>query len=318
MRLDVVIPTYNRATLLARTCESLLAAERPDGLDVSVIVVDNRSTDETHAVVKSFMSRFDGRLQYLYEDKAGRSHALNAGIAATIGDLVGMIDDDEEVDRHWFTTVAAAFADPKTDFIGGPYVPRWGSDPPPWLNSAYQAAIGWVNSGSDIQVYGPRFDGILMGGNAVVRRHVLERVGAYSADLGRSQRRLLACEDRDMYDRLLASGARGFYRPDLIIYHYVSPERLTKAYVRRWSFWHGVSLGLLDRRRPESVPYLFGVPRYRIGAAVRAACDTLRYLFRSEPARVFKNELAWWDLSGFFYGKHVFSVTQGARGLRRS
>ena len=103
MRLDVVIPTYNRAALLTRALESLLAADRPDGLDVTVTVVDNRSTDNTRAVVESFMPRFGGSLQYVYEAKPGRSHALNAGIAATRGDLVGMIDDDEEVDRTWLT-----------------------------------------------------------------------------------------------------------------------------------------------------------------------------------------------------------------------
>src|SRR4051794_15146130 len=139
MRLDVVIPTYNRATLLARTCESLLAADRPDGLDVWVTVVDNRSTDATRAVVNSFMPRFDGRLQYVYESKAGRSHALNAGIASTAGDLVGMIDDDEEIDRQWYTIIAAAFADPSVDFIGGPYLPRWGGDRPAWVGKPHRA-----------------------------------------------------------------------------------------------------------------------------------------------------------------------------------
>jgi glycosyltransferase involved in cell wall biosynthesis len=308
MRLDVVIPTYNRAALLTRALESLLAADWPTGLDVCVTVIDNRSADDTRAVVDSFVPRFHGWLQYVYEAKAGRSYALNAGIAATGGDLVGMIDDDEEVDRAWLLTIAAAFEDPTTDFIGGPYVPRWGGERPAWLGTAYKAAIGWVDSGPRIQQYGPTFEGILMGGNAVIRRPILERVGGYAADLGRtSDGRLLACEDRDMYNRLLEIGAKGFYRPDLVILHYVPPERLTKRYFRRWSFWHGVSLGVLDRRRPEPVPYLLGVPRYMFGLAVRAMVDTARRIFRRrEPSRMFKNELAWWDLAGFFYGKHLF------------
>jgi glycosyltransferase involved in cell wall biosynthesis len=308
MRLDVVVPTYNRAALLARALESLLAADRMDGLDVNVTVVDNRSTDDTRAVVESCMPRFGGHLKYVYENKPGRSHALNTGIAATCGDLVGMIDDDEEVDRGWLLTTAAAFEDPTTDFIGGPYVPRWGGERPAWLGTAYRAAIGWVDSGPATEQYGPGFEGMLMGGNAIIRRSVLERVGPYSADLGRtSDGRLLSCEDRDMFNRLLMIGARGFYRPDLVILHYVPPERLTKRYFRRWSFWHGVSLGVLDRRRPAAVPYLLGVPRYMIGVAVRATIDTARRLFgRREPARTFKNELAWWDLVGFFYGKHVY------------
>ncbi len=307
MRLDVVIPTHNRAALLRRALQSLLAADQPDVLDVAVLVVDNRSTDDTRAVVESFMPQFAGRLHYLYEAKPGRSHALNAGIAATHGDLVGMIDDDEEVDRGWLRTIEAAFQDPATHFIGGPYLPRWGAERPEWVGRAYGAAIGWAESGDAIQQYGsPQCSAMVMGGNAVLRRSVLERVGPYSVDLGRTPGgRLLSCEDDDMFARLLSSGARGFYRPDLVIHHYVPAERLTKRYYRRWCFWRGVSLGLLDRKRPAPVRYLLGVPRFIVGIAVRGTIDTVRALFEPrDPARIFKNELAWWDLAGFVYGKH--------------
>jgi len=308
MQLDVLIATYNRCELLTLALESLLTAEPPAACDVKVTVIDNRSTDQTRAVVESFMPRFEGRLAYLYESRPGRSHALNAGIAATRGELVEMIDDDEEVDRRWLLTIVKAFEDPATDFIGGPYVPRWGGERPAWLGTAYKSAVGWVDGGSGIAEYGPGFEGMLMGGNAVIRRSVLNRVGPYAADVGRSSDgRLLSCEDRDMFNRLLAVCAKGFYRPDLVILHYVPPERLTKRYFRRWSFWHGVSLGVLDRRGPAPVPYVLGVPRYMIGVALRAAVDSVRRIFgRREPARAFRNELAWWDLVGFFYGKHVY------------
>jgi glycosyltransferase involved in cell wall biosynthesis len=308
MRLDVVIPTYNRSDLLPRALESLLTADRPDTLSLGVVVVDNRSTDATGDIVESFMPRFGGELQYVYEWKPGRSHALNAGIAVCRGDLVGMIDDDEEVDRTWLRTIAAAFDDPATDFIGGPYLPRWGGERPAWLGRAYGAVVGWTECGQAMQQFGPGCEAMLMGGNAVIRRSVLERVGPYSVDLGRTPGgRLMSCEDEDMFTRLLAAGARGFYRPDLVIHHYVPPERLTKRYFRRWCFWRGVSLGVLDRRSPASVPYLLGVPRYMFGMAVRGTIDTARLVLGGvEPARAFKNELAWWDLAGFIYGKHVY------------
>jgi len=307
MHIDVLIATYNRSALLSRALNSLLAADQPTTCRVLVTVIDNRSTDDTKKVVESFMSRFAGRLRYLYESRAGRSHALNCGIAATSGELVAMIDDDEEVDREWLLTIVKAFDDPGTDFIGGPYVPNWGGERPPWFGTAYKAAVGWVDGGSRIAQYGRTFEGMLMGGNAVIRRSVLNRVGPYAADVGRSSDgRLLSCEDRDMFNRLIDAGARGFYRPDLVIHHYVPPERLTKRYFRRWSFWHGVSLAVLDKRAPEPVPYVLGVPRYMIGSALRAGADSLRRIFaRREPVQAFKNELAWWDLAGFFYGKHL-------------
>ncbi len=42
------------------------------------------------------MPAFGGRLRYLFEKNQGKSWALNSGIAATSGDLLGIIDDDEE------------------------------------------------------------------------------------------------------------------------------------------------------------------------------------------------------------------------------
>jgi glycosyltransferase involved in cell wall biosynthesis len=323
MRLDVVIPTHNRAWLLPRTLESLLAAERPRDLEWRVLAVDNRSTDDTRTVIESFMPRFGGGLQYVYESSPGRSHALNAGIAAGRADLVGMIDDDEEVDRGWLVTIATAFQDPGTDFIGGPYLPVWGAARPNWLGTGYGSAVGWAECGHEIRPYGPGFNAMLMGGNAVIRRSVLERVGPYSTDLGRTPGgRLLSCEDEDMYARLLAIGARGFYRPDLIIHHYVPPERLTKRYFRRWCFWRGVSQGLMDRRRPAPVPYVLGVPRYMVGVAVRGTLDMARTLLSpADHARTFKSELAWWDLAGFAYGKHFHGIDRwlvGQRGQTRA
>src|SRR5204862_2742237 len=110
MQLDVIIPTYNRADLLKLTLQSLLAAEIPAGLNVQVTVVDNTSTDETHQTVSAFQPLFAGRLNYLFERKQGRSSSLNAGIAATCGDLVGMVDDDKERDRSWYACAFRALS----------------------------------------------------------------------------------------------------------------------------------------------------------------------------------------------------------------
>jgi hypothetical protein len=151
------------------------------------------------------------------------------------------------------------------------------------------------------------YPGILMGGNAVIRRSALERAGAYSTALNRTGTRLLGCEDEDMYHRLLAQGARGRYVPELMIHHHVPEERLTRRYFRRWCFWRGVSLGVMDRSRPAPVPYLAGVPRHRVGRAARGmlalAAHGAGYARANESER-FEHELACWDLAGFFWGRH--------------
>jgi glucosyl-dolichyl phosphate glucuronosyltransferase len=309
LTLDVIIPTYNRATLLKRTFESLLAALLPLGLTVQINVVDNNSSDDTAQVVEGYQDRFTQaglKLRYLFESQQGRSHALNRGITETNGALIGLIDDDEEVDAQWFECIGRVFKRSEIDFIGGPCKPRWSQAAPVWLPQGYGAVLGLVEAGDAVQGFGQDYNGMLMGGNAVLRRAVLQRVGLYAPHLGRGRRDLLAGEDQDMSDRLLAAGARGEYRPDLIIYHFVPPERLTKHYYRRRIFWNGVSHGLIDRERPQAVPYLLGVPRFLFAQALAGVQAMALSLARGQKVsdQRFSGELTLWYLLGFLYGKH--------------
>ena len=308
MRLEVVIPTYNRAELLPVCLKSLRVAPVPDGLTVGVTVVDNNSTDNTAAVVETWKEEFGGRLQYLFEKKQGRSAALNKGITGSSSDLIGFIDDDEEIDESWYRVVHQAFTTRHVDFIGGPYIPKWEEEPPAWLPDDHEGVIGLVDAGNEIIPYDENYPGILMGGNAVIRRSVIEKVGLYMTALGRTGTRLLAGEDEDMYRRLLAGGARGLYLPELKIYHLIPAARLTRKYYRQWSFWRGVSCGVLDRTQPQNVTYFCGVPRYLFGAAARGLWRWTTAPLRGgvDPSRAFSNELAVWDLAGFFYGKHFY------------
>ena len=308
MRLEVVIPTYNRSDLLPQCFRGLLAAPVPAGLEVGITVVDNNSKDDTPAVVESWKEQFAGRLTYLFEKQQGRSAALNKGITGSKSDLIGFIDDDETIDAEWYRAIADAFADPRLDFIGGPYIPKWEAERPSWLPNDHEGVIGLVDAGPNVIPYDENYPGILMGGNAVIRRRALEKVGLYATALGRRGERLLAGEDEDMYRRLLASGARGLYLPHLKIYHLVPESRLTKKYYRQWSFWRGVSCGVLDRTQPQRVPYLMGIPRYLFGDATRGFLGWITSPVRAsiDSSKAFSNQLAIWDLAGFFYGKHFY------------
>ena len=306
MRLDVIVPTYNRQDLLPSALESLFAAEIPAGLEVTVTVVDNNSTDGTRGVIESFQKRFGERIRYCFESQQGRSHALNAGISATTGDLIGIIDDDEEIDANWYKTAFEAFKDSELDFIGGPYVPQWSIPPPEWMPSNYGSVVGSVNGGDKEVPFDHNYPGILMGGNAILRRSVFSKVGLYTTWLGSTDKGLLSGEDEELYSRLLAGGARGMYLPNLKIYHHVVPERLTKKYFRSWCFWRGVSLGLLERTRRQECAYFLGVPRWHYRSAARGLVSGVAGLLVNpkEARAAFASELALWDFLGLFYGRH--------------
>ena len=304
MHLDLVIPTYNRSRLLRRTLESILQARIPQDLMVTIAVVDNNSTDNTREVIDSYQEAFQGRLRYVLEtEKQGRSAALNAGIRATNGDLIGTIDDDEEIEEGWFETTREAFLDPAIHFIGGPCLPNWEVPAPAWLPQGFGGVIGHVDGGPERAQFGAGYTGMLTGGNLVLRRTLFDQVGPYPTNLGRTNKRLLSCEDEAMFQRILAVGAVGFYEPRLIIYHYVPASRLTKSYYRRWVFWQSVSMSILEKGSQTTVPQWLGVPRWLYRQALTAGLGNLNPLrYWQDPGQWLTRELQVIRLFGRLYG----------------
>src|SRR4029079_13048311 len=117
LKLDVLIPTRKRAARLERRLASVLTARPADELHVHITVICNGCSDDSAALVRRYQASFPGRISLIEERRRGKSKALNAGIAATTGDLVGMIDDDEAVDPEWLRVIARAFADPSLDSV---------------------------------------------------------------------------------------------------------------------------------------------------------------------------------------------------------
>jgi GT2 family glycosyltransferase len=305
MTLDIIVATRNRADRLRLLLESLQHAARPTDLGVRVLVVDNNSTDHTPVVVKAFPPIHGAVPVYLHETRPGKSHALNLAIAHATADLIGLLDDDERVDIGWLAAVADCFRDQSVAFVSGPYKPDWGAPPPPWLPRSHPGVIGWIESGNQTLEYGAGYQGMMMAGNAVIRTDWVRRVGPFNPMLGRIGNKPTVGEDADYHERLVAAGARGLYLPQLVIYHYVPPERLTKSYFRQWVFYHGVSVAHINRLRPQRVKHVLGVPRYLIGNAVRGARGVITSLLsrRGDAETRFTHELAIWDLWGFVYGR---------------
>ena len=301
MKLTVVIPTFNRAKLLRQTLASLVAAERPIGLDVSVIVVDNNSTDETKTVVDELKGQIE--IVYLFEPEQGKSRALNTAIEYADGELIGMIDDDEEVAENWLAEIGRTFLNrwDEVDFIGGRYTPRWEVPPPEWLPKQYTGVVGFSNPGEEELAYGENFKGMMPGGNAVVKLSALREVGSYNEKLGPVGGNLMGCEDDDMYHRLLDAGKRGFYCPTLTIYHRVPAYRLTRKYFRKWCYGWGASQSVIDSHRlVYRGPRVLGVPRYLYGDAARGAIRMVRALLQRNTHLAFAEELSLWILAGYF------------------
>jgi glycosyltransferase involved in cell wall biosynthesis len=91
--ISVVITTHNRAEILPRAIESVVAQTYDD---YDVHIVDDCSSDNTPDVVKSIIA---GKENYYYwrpEDKRGLASARNTGISRSSGRYIAFLDDDDE------------------------------------------------------------------------------------------------------------------------------------------------------------------------------------------------------------------------------
>jgi glycosyltransferase involved in cell wall biosynthesis/CelD/BcsL family acetyltransferase involved in cellulose biosynthesis len=86
---SVVIPTYNRAKMVGRAVESVLAAISHGD---EVIVVDDGSNDGTERVLKPYA----GRIRYVRTSNGGAGKARNRGIEEARNPLVAFLDSDDE------------------------------------------------------------------------------------------------------------------------------------------------------------------------------------------------------------------------------
>jgi glycosyltransferase involved in cell wall biosynthesis len=90
-RIAAVICSWNRSALLQNALDHL-AAQTLDRNDYEVVVVDDGSTDDTRAVVETFVP--DLRVTYVYQRHAGLASARNLGIFSTLAPILVFLDDD--------------------------------------------------------------------------------------------------------------------------------------------------------------------------------------------------------------------------------
>lgn len=106
-RVSVVMAAYNYGQYIADALHSVAAQTLTDW---ECIIVDDRSTDDTAVVVRSFVDR-DPRFRYIRStENQGVSAARNKGFALAKGEYVQLLDADDVVAPGKFA-LQAAFLD---------------------------------------------------------------------------------------------------------------------------------------------------------------------------------------------------------------
>ena len=92
--ISVIIPMYNAENFIAECLESIFMQTFQD---YEVIVVDDCSTDNSCAVVESYVEKFGGRLKLIHTEENSGSGALpkNKGLMFSRGEYIAFVDDDD-------------------------------------------------------------------------------------------------------------------------------------------------------------------------------------------------------------------------------
>lgn len=312
----VLIATYNRAALLDETLDSVARMRVSPALSWDVIVVDNNSHDNTAEVVERHIPSFPVPLTYLFEQKQGRSSALNTGIERSRGAVLAFTDDDVRVEDGWLDAACGPLlkGDRSIGYTGGPVRPLWESCPPRWLDLARGDLWGTIaiqNHGTDAFVYEAERK-VPLGANMAVRRDVFDAIGGFRADLGRTGGRLLLGQEvPELLMRARDAGFRGMYVPEMVVHHHIPSTRLTPKYFRKWWFGKGVSRAALERVQPitelgvdlRAVPHIAGVPRYIYGSFVRAVGRMIAETVCGRPEAAFRHRMMLAYFAGYAWAR---------------
>ncbi len=92
MLFSIIIPTYNRATFIAKTLESVINQTYTNW---EIIIVDDGSKDDTFKVVKPFVEQWNNKIHYFYQENGERAKARNKGMQEAKGNYITFLDSDD-------------------------------------------------------------------------------------------------------------------------------------------------------------------------------------------------------------------------------
>jgi GT2 family glycosyltransferase len=272
--ISVVIPTWNGARHLP-VC--LTALRRQTLAPYQVIVVDNASTDETRALIER---DFPETALIALPTNRRFAGACNAGMRASRGDFVALLNNDTEADPLWLERVAAAFAGhPDAGFVASKLRLFDRRDT---LHSAgdFYSARGVPGNRGVWQVDRGQFDADYVfgacGAASVYSRAMLDRIGLLDETFE------FSCEDVDLSWRAQLAGYRCAFAHDAIVYHKVSATgggTLNSYYDGRNFIW------LLAKDVPGEVW------RRQFGPIIRAQLRITRDALRAWRGQAARNRL---------------------------
>ena len=226
--LAVVVPSRNRAQLLADCVESLLRQDTDRRYEV--LVVDDGSTDATPERIQALIPGSEDRLRYVRQAPSGLNAARNAGFRNTEAPTLAFLDDDALAPETYVQAVVEGTArNPGVDCFGGRIRLRLEGKVPRWCGREPIGETELEEGETD------RLVEAAWGANLIVRRSAIERVGPFAEDMN------LYGDEVEWQSRIRREGGRIMYLADAWVWHRRTGEELRLPALVRRNFRKGLS-----------------------------------------------------------------------------
>ena len=212
MKASIIIPHYNGIVHL-QDCFASLRKQQVSAFEI--LLVDNGSTDGSQAFTRE---NFPEVKVIELGRNTGFTGACNAGYAASVGEIVILLNNDTEVHPDWLAEVLATFAsDERVGVVASKMLLFDQRDVFHTAGDFYRidGIPGnrgiWQKDDGQYDVPEPVFSAC--GGSAAYRRTMIEQIGFLDDDF------FFSCEDVDLGFRARLRGWEVIYAPTAIVYH---------------------------------------------------------------------------------------------------
>ncbi len=235
IRCSVIVPVYNGTGTIQR-CLDALAAQTVAADQFEVIIVSDGSTDDTDAIVQTWMERAQkAHWRLVRQQNAGPSAARNHGANVAAAPLLLFTDADCAPHPRWVEVMLDAMADPTVAGAKGSYTTAQTAPAPRFVQAEYEDRYDRMRGQERIDFIDTY--------SAAYRRHIFCENGGFDPIFTTA-----SVEDQELSFRLAAKGYRLIFAPDAQVEH-IHDESLAE-YCRR-KYFIGFWKALLTRWHPE-------------------------------------------------------------------
>jgi glycosyltransferase involved in cell wall biosynthesis len=243
LRISVVIPTYNRATLVQQAVRSALEQTLPP---LEIICVDDASTDATGEALEALSRREPGRVRAIrHERNQGAAATQNTGVAAAQGDWVCLLGDDDLLLPHALATLAEwQSTRSSVGLLHADHLKEKDLDP---SSRAVMRGDRAILDGDPTPLL--FVDNFIRASGALIRRDLWQKAG------GMDPQRVTA-EDYDLWFRLARAGCEFLHVPEPLVVYRVWGQNVSRNRVAMHR--HVLAVLETDLRTNSDIPRRIG------------------------------------------------------------